>query len=107
MEINQYYENPLRYGKTDNENIPFAPADNYFVVGHNSTHGLIYVCNDEGTPSVDGAINIENLLANIKSNTQEEKDSKVENHIMDAYINTLGPNKDSSKPTLESLTNEV
>jgi len=111
MKNDAFHQIPLRYGKTDGENLPGMPKDKYFVVGYNGTYGLVDVCEGNGKPILRGEMrtNIEGLLTTLGSLGDSDLiDSKVEDYIMDAYANSMGNQEsgegvDPSIPAMEVL----
>jgi hypothetical protein len=103
----EFHAIPLRYGRTDGENLPLMTEGKFFAVGYNPKYGLVDVCEDNGDSFFEGRVNIESLLSRLRSMNQKETDSKVEEYIMESYHNwrNCQDNSDSSlKPTLEVLT---
>lgn len=109
----EFHMIPLRYGKTDGENIPYMPKDKYFAVGYNPKYGLIDVLEDNGDSFFEGRVNIEKVLSELQSVNRENVDSQVEDFIMKSYLNFWdyqnNPEEYASPPTpiLEILTNRA
>lgn len=85
MNIREPHTNPLNHGRTNGKNIPHMPDGKFFAVGYNSRYGLLDVCEDNGTPYLEGQVNIEKLLAYHQTQERRDANSIVDNHIMDSY----------------------
>jgi len=111
MVNDEKHEVPLRYGRTDGENLLFMPKGKFFSVGYNPRYGLVDVCEDNGDPFFEGRVNIKSLLSGLQSEDQKEVDSKVDDYIMRSYDNYMWNTHNrpehhvnSSEPVLEVLT---
>ena len=100
-------KNPLRYGITDGNNIPFMPKGKSFCVGYNDKYGLINVHEDKGEPYFEGRINVEDLLPELQSKDQEEINERLEDYTMKPYLDSRKtPNSYNSEPIMEVLTDK-
>jgi len=68
MEINEEsVDIPLRYGVTDEKNLPGMTEGKLFATGYNARYGLVNVDENDGEAYFRGRVNIENELPSILS----------------------------------------
>ncbi|MBR9704770.1 hypothetical protein GOV12_05125 [Candidatus Pacearchaeota archaeon] len=72
---------PLRYGRTDGENLPFMQVGKFFSIGYNPRYGLVDVCEDNGDPFFEGRVNIENELPRMLSKAGSPSPENVDQYL--------------------------
>ena len=99
------YETALAWGSPGEKNPLDRPEnDKYSVIGYNATEnlGLVDVCEGDGTPILEGKVDLGDLLSGSQSEDPAERYSRVEEYIIQAYRNGMNDqDSDEDAPVME------